>query len=145
MNVITLYGRLTKDVEIKSTQLNKQYAIFTVAVQRTYKDQSGNYNSDFINCVAFNEHIVNLLSKYVKKGSRISVNGTLQINSSTKDDGSYSNFTQVIVDKVSLIDTLAETQGNPNQAQSQTTQRPQQQKQQAQQVQEFVGEDDLPF
>ena len=52
MNVVCLTGRLTKDPEIRYTQSQKPVAVFSLAVERGYKDENGERPADFVNCVA---------------------------------------------------------------------------------------------
>ena len=53
MNKVELVGRLTKDPEVKLTSNQTQFCNFTIAVDRRFKDQNGQRQADFINCVAW--------------------------------------------------------------------------------------------
>lgn len=135
MNVFTGYGRLTNDVTIQETKGGTKTAKFTLAISRTYKDANGNYSSDFIQCVTFNEHLVKMLPQFVGKGDRLTINGSLQIQNFKNDDGTYNNFTNVIVNSVSWVESKAEReQGGNNQA-----------PQQKQAASYQPTKDDLPF
>lgn len=93
MNKIELMGRLTADVELKKATKKDgtDYARFSLAVPRkNVKDKT-----DFINCVAFGK-LAEVISKYCKKGQRIIVCGSLQIDTVEKD-GNKTNYTNVIV------------------------------------------------
>lgn len=108
-NFITLFGRNVKDIEVKTLpKSNTQVAEFTIAVQRNFK-QDGEYKSDFINCSAFGENLINVLTKYVQKGDRISLGGRLQIDSWQKN-GEWQNMTKVIVSDITLIETRRDRQ-----------------------------------
>lgn len=139
MNVWTGYGRLVKDVELKTYGGDKTMATFTMAVQRAYKE-NGEYKSDFISCTVFNEHLVKLLPKFVSKGSRITVNGSLQINSTKKDDGSFQIFPNIIVDKVSWVETANERKEHDQEETVKTAQSVSKSVSQS-----IVNEDDFPF
>lgn len=93
MNKIELMGRLTKDVEIKQTKTKKEVGAFTLAVPRKMDKE----NVDFIDCVVFGK-LVEVLSKYTSKGSRIIVCGSLQIQNYQDKDGNNKKSTVVIVD-----------------------------------------------
>ncbi|WP_338991266.1 single-stranded DNA-binding protein [Spiroplasma endosymbiont of Seladonia tumulorum] len=74
MNKFIGIGRTTKDIEIKKTQNDKEYAIFQLAVTRPYSTQK---ETDFIPCQVWNKQAI-VLQKYCQKGSKIAINGILQ-------------------------------------------------------------------
>ena len=76
MNSVNLVGRLTKDIQIRSTMSGKSVAEFTLAVDRHTKDKQ----ADFIPCVAW-EKTAELLSNYTKKGDQLSITGSIQTGS----------------------------------------------------------------
>lgn len=80
MNKLSLVGRIVRDVDIKTSQNGKTIARFTVAAQRKYKNNEGNYDSDFIPCVAFDKS-AEFVEKYFKKGDMIGITGHLQSGS----------------------------------------------------------------
>ena len=108
MNVVALIGNLTKDVEIKKTQNGKDMANFTVAVNSSFKDKDGNYTVNFINCVAFS-YGANFLNKYAKKGTKISVVGSITTGSYTNKDGATVYTTQVNAREVSIVSKSEKT------------------------------------
>ena len=63
MNKIVLVGRLTKDPELRSTTAGFSTASFTVAVNRNFKNKDGNYDADFLPCVAF-RNTATFVSRY---------------------------------------------------------------------------------
>src|SRR5690625_7798044 len=77
INRVTLVGRLTKDVDLRYTQNGIAVANFSIAVQRNFKNQNGDYDADFINCVVWRKPAENL-ANYMKKGSQVGVDGRLQ-------------------------------------------------------------------
>lgn len=96
MNKVILIGRVTKDIELKATNSGKYVASFTLAVNRDYKNADGNYDADFINCVAFGQQ-AETISKYVNKGDKFGVTGKLNTRTYEKN-GSKVYITEVIVD-----------------------------------------------
>lgn len=99
MNKLELIGRLTKDVEVKESKKGTKYANFTLAVQR----KAENDKTDFIECIAFG-NIAEVISKYVEKGNRILVEGTLNIDVYEDKEGKKQKQVKCIVDDFYFID-----------------------------------------
>ena len=98
MNLAVLIGRTTKDIELQRSTSGTAIARFTVAVNRRVE------GADFIGCVAFGKTAENM-EKYVKKGSKIAVQGHIQTGSYTNNEGKKIYTTDVIADNVEFIDT----------------------------------------
>ena len=109
-NKVILQGRLTADVELKSTQSGKSVCNFTVAVDRKYAKDS-DQKADFITCIAW-EKTADFLSRYFGKGSSILVCGELQTRSWTDNNGQKRYATEVRVDEVSFCGSKSENEGN---------------------------------
>lgn len=101
MNIVTLVGRITRDVELHNN--NTAVAKFSVAVDRRFKKE-GEPTADFINCVAFGK-TAEIIEKYFKKGSRIGVVGRIQTGSYTNKDGNKVYTTDVVVDGFDFLDS----------------------------------------
>lgn len=99
MNNVTLIGRITKDVEIRYTQNQNACVMFTLAVNRDFKNPQGEYESDFISCVAWGNQ-AEFMSKYVKKGYMLGINGRLQTRSYQTNDGQMKVITEVIINNL---------------------------------------------
>lgn len=99
MNKVVLMGRLTKDPEVRYSTGENATAIarFTVAVNRRFKNAEGNYDADFINCVAFSKS-AEFIEKYFAKGSMIALSGRIQTGSYTNKDGVKVYTTDVVVE-----------------------------------------------
>lgn len=104
MNRVCLNGRLVKNIEIKYTQNNVAVASFTLAVQRKFKNQNGDYESDFINCIAYKK-TAELMNEYVKKGDLIGIEGRIQTRSYDDKNGKKVYVTEVIVENVEFLAT----------------------------------------
>jgi len=157
INNVTLVGRLTKDPELKLTPSGVANCRFTLAVNRTFKNQNGEQEADFIQCVAWRKVAENL-SNFQKKGSLIGIIGRIQTGSFEGQDGKRIYTTEVIAESIQFLESR-NSQGNA-QPQQQTQQPTQQQYSQVYQ-QQFqqqnndpfaqsngpieVNEDDLPF
>lgn len=119
-NKVILAGRLTADTQFSQTQSGVSVAKFTVAVDRNYADkQTGERKADFINCVAF-RNTAEFVSRYFNKGSAIIVEGRLQNNNYTDNNGVKHYAMVVNVDSVSFCGS----KNDANAAQN-ATQQPQ--------------------
>lgn len=78
LNEITIMGRLTRDPELRHTQAGTSVTNFTVAVDRDIADGDGNRETDFIDCVAW-QNKAEFINNYFSKGDMIVVSGRLQI------------------------------------------------------------------
>lgn len=91
-------GRITKDIDMRQTPTGTNVARFTIAVNRRFKNNAGNYDADFINCVAWRQ-TGEFISRYFQKGSMIAVVGSIQTRSWDNQDGKKQYATDVIVDE----------------------------------------------
>lgn len=112
MNKVILLGNLVADPEIRTTQAGKAVANFRIAVRRNFKNQSGEYESDFLRCKAFGP-TAELICKYFVRGSRILVQGSIQTYTQDKEDGSKAYFTDILVDAVDFIDRRGDAADTP--------------------------------
>ena len=99
INRVVLTGRLTRDVELKATSTGNNVASFSVAVDGFTRDQNGNTQTSFINCVAWNTQ-AKFVSTYCKKGSLVALEGRLQSRSYDRKDGTKAYVTEVVVDRI---------------------------------------------
>ncbi|MBR3973043.1 MAG: single-stranded DNA-binding protein [Oscillospiraceae bacterium] len=97
LNHITIMGRLTRDPELRRTGSGVAVASFTVAVDRDYKAEGQDRETDFIDCVAW-RNTGEFVSKYFHKGSMIVVSGRLQIRSWTDKEGNKRRTAEVVAD-----------------------------------------------
>ena len=108
INNITLVGRIIKKPEIRYTESNKAICNFTIAVNRTYKNAEGIYETDFINCVVYGK-IAETTNEYTDKGDTIGIRGRLQVRNYENKEGNKKYITEVVAEQVSFIST-----GNKN-------------------------------
>ena len=102
MNEIILSGRLVKDPEVRYTQTQKVVTMFSLAVSREVKNEQGNYDADFFNCVAWGK-TAELMGNTLKKGARILLSGRVQIRN-YESNGERKYITEVIVNKFEYLD-----------------------------------------
>lgn len=98
MNIFIGAGRLTRDVEILYTGTGKTIARFTIAISRP-KSASGDKVTDFISCQAWDK-TAEFMANYFRKGSGIMVEGQLNIDQATAEDGTRKQYTKINVSKV---------------------------------------------
>jgi single-strand DNA-binding protein len=115
MNIIALTGNATKDVELKYTPNGKGVANGTIAVRRDFKNQNGEYETDFINFVAIGG-LSEVMANHIKKGDKFGINGRLQIRKWEKDNGDKQYFTEVIVNGFDFPDKKKQEQSTNNQS-----------------------------
>ena len=120
MNSICLVGRLTKDVELRYTPSNVAVATFTLAVNRTFKNENGEREADFINCVMWRRQAENL-ANWVKKGALIGITGRIQTRSYDNQQGQRVYVTEVVAEQFQLLES--KEQGNQTQQRQQAQQQ----------------------
>lgn len=103
MNRVVLVGRITKDPELRYTQSNIGVVSFTLAVNRTFADQTGERQADFIQCVVWRKQAENL-AKYVTRGQLIGVDGRIQTRQYESDQGTRY-ITEVVCDSIQFLET----------------------------------------
>lgn len=99
MNKVLLIGRITKDPEVRYTQTGIPTVSFSLAVDRGIRDAGGNRQTDFINCVAWRGQ-ADFISRYIKKGYLMSVEGRIQTRNYQGQDGQTRYVTEVVLDQV---------------------------------------------
>ena len=104
MNKAILVGRLTRDPELRTTANGVSVCTFSVAVNRRFKNAEGNYDADFINCVAWRQQ-AEFLSKYFAKGRMVGVVGSIQTRSYDNKDGAKVYVTEVAADEIHFVDS----------------------------------------
>lgn len=103
MNKFIGIGALTKAVEVRYTKNELKVANFTLAINREVKNKEGNFDTDYISCVAYGNQ-ADLVSKYLDKGSKVSVEGHIQTGSYEKDNKKIYT-TDIIVEKIQFLDS----------------------------------------
>ncbi|MCM1335086.1 MAG: single-stranded DNA-binding protein [Bacteroides sp.] len=113
-NKVILLGRITQDLELKTTQSGVSVLSFSVAVDRRYQTKGEERKADFINCVAWRNE-AEFISRYWSKGRPILVEGELQTRSYIDKNNITRYVTEVIVDRASFTgDTRPQNQNTGN-------------------------------
>lgn len=116
INKAILEGRIVREIELRKTAGGKSYTSFTLAVNRTYK-QEGQPDADFITCVAWGKN-ADVLGKYTEKGKLISVDGHIQTRS-YESNSKKVYVTEVVCESVHLIESKKQKPAQQTQPQYQ--------------------------
>ncbi|MCQ9303086.1 single-stranded DNA-binding protein [Mammaliicoccus sciuri] len=103
INRTVLVGRLVRDPEYRTTPSGVQVATFTLAVNRTFTNQQGEREADYINCVVFRKTAENV-NQYLSKGKLAGVDGRLQSRSYENKEGQKVFVTEVVCDNVQFLE-----------------------------------------
>ena len=147
MNNVNLVGRLTKAPELKQTASNINVFTGTLAVNRTFKNQNGEREADFINIVAWRQQ-AEIIAQYCGKGSQIGVTGRIQTRNYENQQGQRVYVTEVVAEHVDLLDSKNDNQQGQSNGYNQQPQQINFARQESP-VGNFnpmdISDDDLPF
>lgn len=129
-NKTFLGGRITNDVELKETVSGASVCKFTIAVNRDFKNANGEYETDFIDCVAWRD-TAEFISKYFRKGSAILVEGSIQKRQWEDDEGKKRYATEIVVSNARFVESKDESAPAPSKKKPS--------------VKEITTDDDIPF
>lgn len=113
MNKVILTGRLTHSPEHRTTNAGTSVVHFSLAVRRTFKNANGEYDTDFINCVAWKQ-AAEMIEKHFNKGDGITVFGEIRTRSYTDKDGNSRNAVEVLVNEFEFPTTRKTASGPAN-------------------------------
>ena len=144
LNKVLLIGRLGQDPEIRTTQNGQAVASFSIATNESWRNKEGEQQerTDWHNCVAFGATAEKYIGPYVKKGTLVSIEGTLQTRSWEDKDGNKRYTTEVVANPFGGVQILNSGDGGGNYDSSAgMDQTPKSSEENTSQV----TEDDLPF
>ncbi|MEK0177015.1 single-stranded DNA-binding protein [Tetragenococcus halophilus] len=104
INNVVLVGRLTKDPDLRYTQSGTAVANFTLAVNRTFTNQDGEREADFINCVIWRKAAENL-ANMVGKGAQIGVTGRIQTRNYENKEGQRVFVVEVVAGNFQMLES----------------------------------------
>ncbi|MBR5328656.1 MAG: single-stranded DNA-binding protein [Firmicutes bacterium] len=102
LNRIVIIGRLTRDPELRSTSNGTPVATFTVAVDRSFSNNRGEKETDFIPVVVWRAQ-AETCGRYLSKGKMVAVDGRLQIRTYEANDGSKRTVAEVVAENVRFL------------------------------------------
>lgn len=110
INNVVLVGRLTKDAELRYTPSNVAVATFTLAVNRNRKNENGEREADFINCVMWRQQAENI-ANWAKKGTLIGITGRIQTRNYENQQGQRVYVTEVMANNFQMLESRKDQQG----------------------------------
>jgi len=116
VNKVILIGNLGKDPEVRHLENGTSVANFSLATSETYKDRTSGERktiTDWHNIVLW-RGLAEIAEKYLKKGSKIYVEGKLRTRSYEDQNGQTRYVTEVVGDELTMLDKAPENSGNPN-------------------------------
>lgn len=104
INQVLLVGRMTRNLEVRYTSSEKAVGNFTLAINRRFKNQNGEYETDFIDCVVFGKQ-AEIMAQYTKKGDLIGVEGSIQKRTYEDKEKNKHYITEIMVEKITFLQT----------------------------------------
>ena len=104
INTVTLVGRLANDVDLRYTRSGTAVGQFRLAVNRTFTNQAGEREADFISCVIWRK-AAETLTKYARKGSLIGLTGHIQTRNYDNAQGQRVYVTEVVIENYQLLES----------------------------------------
>lgn len=101
LNQVVLVGRITREPEVKELDDGKKVSNITLAVSRSYKNEEGIYETDFIDCTLWNSIATNMF-EYCKKGDVVGVRGSLRTDNYEKD-GKLMSKLNLIAERITFL------------------------------------------
>ena len=101
LNQIVLVGRLTRNVSVNKASSGVKVATLSLAIPRSFKNSEGNYDTDFIDCVIF-DNIAENTKEYCKKGDIVGIKGRVQSRIIEKD-GKKEYLSEIVAEKVTFL------------------------------------------
>ena len=145
MNKCVIVGNIAREPESRTTQGGVSVATFTVAVQREFRNANGTYDADFLPVVAWRQ-AADYVTRYLHKGSKVAVDGSIQTRSYDAQDGSKRYVTEIIANRVEGLDRRENNDSRPvSNGQQQPRQAAQQTTPPASDDFSEVDDDQLPF
>ena len=102
LNQIVLVGRLTRDITVNKSDSGVKVATISIAVPRSFKNVEGVYDTDFIDCVAF-DIVAENTSEYCTKGDIVGIKGRVQTKVIELEEGKKENKLEIICEKITFL------------------------------------------
>ena len=119
INNVVLVGRMTRDAELRYTPSNQAVATFTLAVNRNFKNQNGEREADFINCVMWRQQAENI-ANWTQKGMLVGITGRIQTRNYENQQGQRVYVTEVVGETFQVMESRKDQQGGKSQSGSQS-------------------------
>ena len=110
INNVVLVGRVTRDPELRYTPQNQAVATFSLAVNRQFKNASGEREADFINCVIWRQQAENF-ANWAKKGALVGITGRIQTRNYENQQGQRVYVTEIVADNFQMLESRTAREG----------------------------------
>ena len=114
MNKVILIGNLANDPEARTTQSGVSQSTFRIAVQRRFANAQGVREADFLTVVAWRQS-ADFCNRYLTKGSKVAVEGSIQTRSYDAQDGTKRYVTEIVADNVEFLSSNQQGEQRPRQ------------------------------
>ena len=101
LNQLILVGRLTRNITVHKSENNVKVATISLAIPRSFKNMEGNYDTDFIDCIAF-ENVAENTAEYCNKGDIVGIKGRVQ-SRIVEREGRNENMMEIIAEKITFL------------------------------------------
>ena len=102
LNQVVLVGRLTRNITVNKSESGIKVATIPLAIPRSFKNSDGTYDTDFIDCVAFDQ-IAKNTGEYCEKGDIVGVKGRIQSRIIEREEGQKESVMEIIAEKVTFL------------------------------------------
>lgn len=113
LNQVVMVGRLTKEPEIRETENGTKVTNITIAIPRPYKNDAGEYETDFIDCVLWN-NVAQSAADYCKKGDLLGIKGRVQMRTTETKDNDPIQKMEIVAERVTFLSKSKEKENNVN-------------------------------
>ncbi|WP_078579156.1 single-stranded DNA-binding protein [Salipaludibacillus agaradhaerens] len=113
LNQFTLIGRIARQPSLQTTREGISYTRFTLAVRRHFKNQAGQYDTDFVQLISWNK-VAERIADFCSKGSLVSVNGRIQMRSFEVEKEKRLTVPDVVAENVTFLQMKKMTDGTPS-------------------------------
>lgn len=118
MNRVELVGNIVRDVELQKSAKGLSYCHFQIAVPRSFTNEEGKRESDFINVTAW-RNLADLVGKYVHKGDKVGIVGKIQVRKYENENNETKFATEIIADEIEFLNTKKKVENDLKPAQKQ--------------------------
>ena len=110
MNKVYLIGNLTRDPELSTTNSGVSVCRISIAVSRRFSGADGSRETDFFNVTAWRGTAENC-AKYLKKGNKVAISGSIQTRNYEKADGTKGFAVDIVADEVEFLSSKNDSEG----------------------------------
>ena len=148
VNKVILVGNLGKDPEIRRTQDGRPIANLTVATSESWRDKATGERkekTEWSRVVIFNEGLCKIAEQYLKKGSKVYLEGQLQTRKWSDKDGVEKYSTEVVLQAFNGVLTMLDARGNSHEPAERPAEKPASKPRVARPASADMGDDSIPF